>query len=102
MLLCGEFNARTAEEPDFLRMAELHPFLSTALDEGELPDHILCNTAEMQSGPACLRIPDIGFCQQADLLILNVIDWILSAAGPLGTSMGHSLFLESQRLLQHH
>ena len=27
ILLCGDFNARTAEEPDFLRMAELQPFL---------------------------------------------------------------------------
>ncbi len=38
ILICGDFNARTAEEPDFLRMAELQPFLPTALDEDELPD----------------------------------------------------------------
>ena len=40
ILICGDFNARTAEEPDFLRMAELQPFLPTALDEDELPDYI--------------------------------------------------------------
>jgi len=40
ILICGDFNARTAEEPDFLRMAELQPFLPTAPDEDELPDYI--------------------------------------------------------------
>ncbi len=40
ILICDEFNARTAEEPDFLRMSELQLFLPTALDEDELPDHI--------------------------------------------------------------
>ncbi len=39
-MICGDFNARTAEEPDFLRMAELQPFLPTAPDEDELPDYI--------------------------------------------------------------
>ncbi len=27
-LICGDFNARTAEEPDFLRMADLQPFFA--------------------------------------------------------------------------
>ncbi|DBA65643.1 TPA: hypothetical protein ACH3X2_002702 [Trebouxia sp. C0005] len=40
ILICSDFNARTAKEPDFLRMADLQPFLPTALDEDELPDYI--------------------------------------------------------------
>ncbi len=72
-LICGDFNARTAEEPDFLRMADLQPFLPTALDEDELPDYIqqrrnkdLLAPGSQTWGPELL-----GFCQQADLLILN-------------------------------
>ncbi len=73
VLICGDFNARTAEEPDFLRMAELQPYLPTALDEDELPDYIrqrrnkdLLAPGSQTWGPELL-----GFCQQADLLILN-------------------------------
>ncbi len=73
ILLCSDFNARTAEEPDFLRMAELQPVLPTALDEDELPDYIqqrrnqdLLAPRSQTWGPELL-----GFCQQADLLILN-------------------------------
>ena len=55
ILLCGDFstNARTAGGPDFLRMAELQPLLSTALDEDELPDHIRqrCNQDLLASDP---------------------------------------------------
>ncbi|DBB02904.1 TPA: hypothetical protein ACH3X1_013507 [Trebouxia sp. C0004] len=40
ILTCGDFNARTAEEPDFLRMAELHSFLPTVLNEDELPGYV--------------------------------------------------------------
>ena len=40
ILVCGDLNARTAEEPDFVRTAELQSFLTTAPDDDELPDHI--------------------------------------------------------------
>ena len=40
ILVCGDLNARTAEEPDFVRTAELQPFLPTAPDDDELPDYI--------------------------------------------------------------
>ena len=40
MLVYGDFNARTAEEPDFVRTAELQPFLPIAPDDNELPDYI--------------------------------------------------------------
>ena len=41
ILVCGDFNARTAEEPDFLKTAELQSFLPTAPDDDELPAYIL-------------------------------------------------------------
>ena len=72
ILICGDFNARTAEDPDFLRMAELQDFLPTALDEDELPDRqrrnrdLLSPSGSQTWGPKLL-----GFCQQANLLILN-------------------------------
>jgi len=73
ILLCGDFNARTAEEPDFLRMAELQPFLPNTLDDDDLPDDIPhrrnCDQGTPGSqnwGPVLLE-----FCQQANLLILN-------------------------------
>ncbi|DBA79973.1 TPA: hypothetical protein ACH3X1_008176 [Trebouxia sp. C0004] len=54
-------------------MAELQPFLPTALDEDKLPDYIqqrrnkdLLAPGSQTWGPELL-----GFCQQADLLILN-------------------------------
>ena len=39
ILICGDFNARNAEEPDFVRTAELQPFLPMAPDDEELPDY---------------------------------------------------------------
>ena len=73
ILICGDFNARTAEEPDFLRMAELQPFLPTALDEDELPDYIRQrrNKDLLAPGSQTWAPELLGFCQQADLLILN-------------------------------
>ncbi len=72
-LICGDFNARTAEERDFLRMADLQPFSPISLDEDELPDYIrqrrnkdLLAPGSQTWGPELL-----GFCQQVDLLILN-------------------------------
>ena len=35
-LVCGDLNARTAEEPGFVRTAELQPFLPIAPDDDEL------------------------------------------------------------------
>ena len=57
-----------------LRMAELRDFLPTALDEDELPDYIwqrrnrdlLAPSGSQTWGPELL-----GFCQQANLLILD-------------------------------
>ena len=40
ILICNDFNARTAEELDFVRTAELQPFLLTTPDDDELPDYI--------------------------------------------------------------
>ncbi len=39
ILVCGDFNARTAKEPEILRTVGLQPFLPTAPDD-ELPDYI--------------------------------------------------------------
>jgi hypothetical protein len=73
ILICGDFNAKTAEEPDYLKKAELQPFLPTALDENKLPDCIrqrhnqdLLAPGSRTWGPELL-----GFCQQAELLIVN-------------------------------
>ena len=73
ILLCGDFNATTAEEPDFLRMAELQPFLPNTSDDDNLPDDIPhrrnCDQGTLGSqnwGPELLE-----FCQQANLLNLN-------------------------------
>ena len=40
ILLCDDFNARTAEEADFLRMTELQPFLPNTPHDDDLPDDI--------------------------------------------------------------
>ena len=40
ILVCGDLNAKTAKEPDFVRTAELQSFLPTAPDDDELPDRI--------------------------------------------------------------
>ena len=50
ILVHGDLNARTVEEPDFVRMAELQPFLPT--DDDELPDYI----PPRQPGQACFGI----------------------------------------------
>jgi len=54
-------------------MAELQPFLPTALDEDELPDYIRQrrNKDLLASGSQTWGPELLGFCQQADLLILN-------------------------------
>ena len=73
ILVCGDLNARTAEEPDFVRTAELQSFLPAASDDDELSDYIPPRhnqdklALESQNwGPELL-----GFCQQNNLLILN-------------------------------
>ena len=67
------FNARTAEEPHFLRMAELQPFLPTALDEDELPDYIQQRRNQDALDPSFQTwVPELlGFYLQADCLTLN-------------------------------
>ena len=73
ILVCGDFNARTAEEPDFLRTEELQSFLPTAPDDDELPDYIPdrrnCDKAPPGSQTWGQELPE--FCQQTNLLILN-------------------------------
>ena len=73
ILICGDYNARTAEEPDFLRMADLQPVLPTMMDEDELPDYIRQrrNKDLLAPGSQTWGPKPLGFCQQADLLILN-------------------------------
>ncbi|KAL0025403.1 hypothetical protein WJX79_004952 [Trebouxia sp. C0005] len=60
-------------EPDYLRMAELQPFLPTALYEDELPDYIQQrrNKDLLAPGSQTWSPELLGFCQQADLLMLN-------------------------------
>ena len=73
ILICGDFNARTAEEPDFVRTAELQPFLPAAPDDEELPDYIpqrrFCD--KVAPGSQTWGLELLGFCQQNNLLILN-------------------------------
>ena len=73
ILICGDFNARTAEEPDFVRTAELQPFLPTAPDDEELPDYIpqMRNCDKVAPGSQTWGPELLGFCQQNNLLILN-------------------------------
>ena len=73
ILICGDFNARTAEEPDFVRTAELQPFLPTAPDDEELPDYIpqRRNCDKVAPGSQTWGPELLGFCQQNNLLILN-------------------------------
>ena len=73
VLICGDFNARTAEEPDFLRTAELQPFLPTAPDDDELPDYIphRHNCDKFAPGSQTWGPELLGLCQQNNLLILN-------------------------------
>ena len=75
ILVCGDFNARTAEEPDFVRTAELQPFLPMAPDDEELPDYILHrrNCDKVTPGSQTWGPELLGLCQveQNNLLILN-------------------------------
>ena len=73
ILVCGDLNARTAEEPDFVRTAELQPFLPTAPDDDELPDYIppRHNQDKLALGSQNWGPELLGFCQQNNLLILN-------------------------------
>lgn len=40
ILVCGDMNARTAEEPDYVRIADLTDFIDVPGDIDELPDVI--------------------------------------------------------------
>ena len=73
ILVCGDFNARTAEEPDFLRTEELQSFLPTAPDDDELPDYIpdRRNCDKATPGSQTWGLELLGLCQQNNLLILN-------------------------------
>ena len=73
ILVCGDFNARTAEEPDFVRTAKLQPFLLTAPDDNELFDYIppRHNQDKLALGSQNWGPELLGFCRQNSLLILN-------------------------------
>ena len=73
ILLCGDFNARTTEQPDFLRMAELQPFLPNTPDDDDLPDDIPHRRNCNQGTPGSQNWGSelLEFCQQANLFILN-------------------------------
>ena len=55
ILACGDLNTRTAEEHDFVRTAELQPFLPTAPDDDELSDQI-----PLRLRLDCSRVPELG------------------------------------------
>jgi len=50
ILVCGDFDAGTTEEPDILK-AELQPFLPTEPDDDELPAFRLGTTVILLQGP---------------------------------------------------
>lgn len=73
ILICGDMNARTATEADYVRVSDLHEFVSLPEDVDELPkvipdrhncDLTLNNTSTW--GPELLEL-----CKDTNLLILN-------------------------------
>lgn len=63
--MCGDFNAGTAEEPDFFRTAELQPFLPTAPDNVELNEYMphRHNRVKIAPGSQTLGPELLGLCQ---------------------------------------
>ena len=73
ILVCGDMNARTAEETDYVRIAHLQDFIDVPGDIDELPELVErrhnCDKRRPDSstwGPELLEL-----CCDSNLLILN-------------------------------
>ena len=78
----GDFNARTAEVPSFLKAAELQSFLPTAPDDDELPDNIPLR--QFASGGYW------GFAIK--LISLRILNKLVLNGKTLGDECGHFTF----------
>ena len=73
ILICGDMNARTATEADYVRVSDLHEFVSLPEDVDELPRDIPDrHNCDMTLNNASTWGPELlDLCKDSNLLILN-------------------------------